>query len=98
MTIVAILISAGALVAFVVAGWLALLVLEVTLGILRQGPRAVDEAFKRGDSIGAWFDPAKAPLRTGPHHEFRKARAGRKHKKLGVVAVTERASTHFYGR
>lgn len=72
--------------------------LEVMFGVFRQGPRAIEQAHRRGDSFKAWLDPSLAPLRSGPHHEYRKARAGRRHPKLGVVSVTERASTHHYGR
>lgn len=88
----------AAVAGFVLALWLAFVILEVMVGLIRQGPRAIDQAHKRGDTVTAWLDPSRAPLRTGPHHEYRKARAGRKHAKLGIVSVTERASTHYYGR
>jgi hypothetical protein len=98
MTLLTVTIAILAAAGFILALWLAYVVLEVMVGLIRQGPRAIDQAHKRGDSVKAWLDPSRAPLRTGPHHEYRKARAGRKHAKLGVVSVTERASTHFYGR
>lgn len=98
MSFLAIIIAVAALIGFFAALSGAVMLLDITVGLWRQGPRAVEEAHRRGDSISAWLDPSKAPLRSGPHHEFRKARAGRKDKRFGVVAVTERASTHFYGK
>jgi hypothetical protein len=69
---------------------------SVGLGILRRGRAAADEAYQRGDSLKAWFDPAQTTPIEGPSHDVRAALAGRKSKAYGVVAVSEHASDHVY--
>ena len=75
----------------------AIVSLNVWLGVFRRGSRVAEEAFRRGDSLASWADPSKTVPRPGPRHDARAAIAGRKSGTYGVVAVTERASDHIYG-
>lgn len=88
---------AAALLGATIALGVAIVSLNVWLGVFRQGSRAAEEAFRRGDSLASWADPSKTTPRPGPRHDARAALAGRRNKSFGVVAVTERASDHVYG-
>lgn len=70
---------------------------NVIVGLLRHGPRAVEDAYRRGDSVEAWWDPSKTTPIAGPQHDNRAGLAGRRSAKRGVVAVTEHASDNVYG-
>jgi hypothetical protein len=89
---------AAALLGATFALGVAIVSLNVWLGIFRQGSRVAEEAFRRGDSLASWADPSKTLPRAGPRHDARAALAGRRSKTYGVVAVTERASDHIYGQ
>lgn len=70
---------------------------NIWVGLARRGPRAAEEAYRRGDSIQAWLDPSKSAPVAGPQHDNRAALAGRKDRVRGVVAVSEHASDNVYG-
>lgn len=63
----------------------------VWVSVLRRGTRAADEAYRRGDSLSTYFDPSKTRPVSGPQHDARAAIGGRRHKRFGVVAVSEHA-------
>ena len=88
------------MVVFALAGLLALLTaraVPVFVTLLRSRPEIADQALQRGDSVSAWWDPSRAPRRSGPQNQYRRARAGRFRPGRGVVAVQEHASNHKIG-
>lgn len=64
------------------------------LQVLRQGTRAAEKAYQRGDTLGSYFDPSKTRPVEGPQHDARAAIGGRNHRRFGVVAVSEHAPDH----
>ena len=96
MALISALVSAAlALMLFFIAAMWA----GVISRLFRRGFSAADEAYLRGDSIAAWWNPKRPLLAIGSARlDQRYAMAGRKSRDFGTVMVEERASQPRYGR
>ena len=82
----------------IIVGFVSLIFAAVGLvewiSVVRQGARAADRAYLRGDTLSTYFDPSKTRPVEGPQHDARAALAGRRSRRFGVVAVSEHAPDH----